>query len=334
MSKPSLSVFIGRFQPLHNGHLSIITEGLKISDRILILIGSATNSRNIKNPFTYQQRSEMIMSWAAENNVADRVITQPLSDNKYDDAAWAASVQDAVSQMAIEDVTLVGHDKDASTYYLQMFPQWKQHLTPSSSNVNATDVRYMLFTYRNRMMVTGVVPEAAMKVIDPFMQSAEFKRLTDEHDMLVKYQKAWAAAPYPPTFVTVDAVVIKSGHILMIERMSAPGEGLLALPGGFLDQREWIVDGALRELREETKLKVPEPVLRRSIKHQQVFDDPSRSLRGRTITHAFLFDLGNGALPRVKGSDDARSAIWVPISELKQEEIFEDHYHIIKAMVR
>jgi len=91
-------------------------------------------------------------------------------------------------------------------------------------------------------------------------------------------------------------------------------------------------DAALRELKEETGIKVPEKVLRGSIVSNRVFDAPDRSQRGRTITHAIHIALEDGEwnLPKVKGSDDAARAKWIPISRLNSEEIFEDHFDIIQ----
>jgi bifunctional NMN adenylyltransferase/nudix hydrolase len=77
-------------------------------------------------------------------------------------------------------------------------------------------------------------------------------------------------------------------------------------------------------------------VLKGSIKSKEVFDHPERSLRGRTITTAFLIQLTEtGELPPVKGGDDAAKAFWVPIAEAmaKRDQFFEDHYHIITTMV-
>jgi bifunctional NMN adenylyltransferase/nudix hydrolase len=119
----------------------------------------------------------------------------------------------------------------------------------------------------------------------------------------------------------------------MIERKARPGKGLLALPGGFVGQDERLVEACLRELREETRLKVPAPVLKGSIRKQRVFDDPNRSSRGRTITHAFYIELEpSSKLPAVKGGDDARHAMWVPLSELRPDMLFEDHFFIIQEM--
>ena len=109
---------------------------------------------------------------------------------------------------------------------------------------------------------------------------------------------------------------------------------MLFRSGGFLDQGERVLDACLRELREETKLKVPTPVLKGSIKRQSVYDDPHRSARGRTVTHAFYIELEpNAELPKVKGGDDAKHARWVPLSELDPQLMFEDHYFIIQDML-
>jgi bifunctional NMN adenylyltransferase/nudix hydrolase len=121
----------------------------------------------------------------------------------------------------------------------------------------------------------------------------------------------------------------------MIKRRSEPGKGLWALPGGFVNAGTdaSVQDAAIRELREETGLKVPVPVLRGSITASKVFDAIDRSARGRTITHAFKFELADGELPKVKGMDDAEKAKWIPFAEIKSEECFEDHYEIISHFV-
>jgi bifunctional NMN adenylyltransferase/nudix hydrolase len=117
----------------------------------------------------------------------------------------------------------------------------------------------------------------------------------------------------------------------MIRRRAEPGKGLLALPGGFLDALtdKSLEDAMIREVREETQLKVPAPVLRGNIVEAKVFDAIERSTRGRTITHAFHIKLPNGELPKVKGGSDATSAKWIPISKINPSECYEDHYEII-----
>jgi len=128
---------------------------------------------------------------------------------------------------------------------------------------------------------------------------------------------------------------VQSGHVLMIKRRSEPGKGLWAFPGGFVNAKtdRSLVDAMIRELREETGLKIPEKVIKGSITKQKTFDAIDRSARGRTITTAFLVQLEGAELPKVKGMDDAEKAKWVPIAEVKREECFEDHFEILQDMV-
>jgi bifunctional NMN adenylyltransferase/nudix hydrolase len=158
-----------------------------------------------------------------------------------------------------------------------------------------------------------------------------FEELVVEWRMLKRYKQAWRAAPYAPTFVTVDAVLQCAGHVLLIRRGKAPGRGLLAVPGGFIEARETAWQSCLRELEEETHLKLLEETMRRSLRSVAVFDHPDRSQRGRTITHAHHFDLGDRERPEVRADDDAASAEWIPIAALAamEDRFFDDHFHML-----
>ena len=54
------ALFIGRFQPLHNGHIKIIQEASKKYSEIIIGIGSSQYGHTIENPFTNDERKIMI----------------------------------------------------------------------------------------------------------------------------------------------------------------------------------------------------------------------------------------------------------------------------------
>ena len=149
--------------------------------------------------------------------------------------------------------------------------------------------------------------------------------------MLRGYRQAWSAAPYPPVFVTVDAVLRCQDHVLLIRRAHAPGKGQLAVPGGFIEQRETVWQSCLRELVEETHCHLPEATMRAALQSVAVFDHPDRSQRGRTITHAHYFDLGDAPFPVVQADDDAMLAQWTHIEALAgmEEAFFEDHFHML-----
>src|SRR3990170_7086653 len=56
----SRALFIGRFQPFHNGHLAMVRKVLENHDELIIGIGSAQYSHTGENPFTAGGRFEMI----------------------------------------------------------------------------------------------------------------------------------------------------------------------------------------------------------------------------------------------------------------------------------
>lgn len=339
------AVFIGRMQPIHKAHLKIIKTALELAETVIISVGSAHRPRTIKNPWTSEERIELIKKaiksefkipngWSDfPDKLTSRIKFIQVRDHMYNDTKWAAETYSkAVLAGATQDkkTVLIGHFKDDSSYYLKMYPQWDLHTTPNFFGLNATDIRNEMFE-QNSIAHEGI-PCGIMGVLSEYIQSENFKTLKQEYAFNKSYKELWAKAPYAPTFVTVDAVVVKSGHVLMVKRKSNPGKGLFALPGGFLDQSERLQAAVIRELKEETKIKVDKPVLERSIIDNHVFDHPQRSTRGRTLTHAFLIDLGLGELPQVKGSDDAEQAFWVPLADIGEfeDKTFEDHIDIIK----
>ena len=91
----------------------------------------------------------------------------------------------------------------------------------------------------------------------------------------------------------------------------------------------------MRELQEETGLHLLPADIARALQGVRVFDHPDRSARGRVITHAHHFDLGQRPLPEVQGSDDARSAQWVPIADLAamEDRFHDDHFHILDSFL-
>jgi bifunctional NMN adenylyltransferase/nudix hydrolase len=347
-------VFIGRFEPFHNGHAAVARYALTRAHKLIFLVGSADTPRTIKNPWTVAERAVMIQS--ALNGSADRLIVHPLRDHLYNESQWIAGVQRTVAEAIKVDsgkadsgkadsgkadarIGLIGKDKDASSYYLKEFPQWDLVDVKHTETLSATELRRYLYeanqldSHGGLMLIRANVPAPVFDMLDAFRKNSPvFKQLVAEHHFIDTYRAAWAEAPYPPTFVTTDAVVVHSGHVLLVRRRAEPGKGLWALPGGFIGQEEGILDACLRELREETRLRIPTPVLKGSIKGAHVFDHPERSLRGRTITHAFHFDFPIGELPDVRGGDDADKARWIAVSEALDmgPQLFEDHLHILE----
>ncbi|MDQ2136952.1 NUDIX domain-containing protein [Alcaligenaceae bacterium B3P038] len=180
--------------------------------------------------------------------------------------------------------------------------------------------------------VAAAVPAPLHVQLTHWMQTPAFAAIAEEWRVLRGYREAWSVAPYPPIFVTVDTVVHCAGRVLLVERGQHPGKGLYAVPGGFLEPSETVFEAAVRELCEETGLTLDMDAVDAIYRGVAVFDRPDRSQRGRTVTHAHYFDLGDGPLPQVEGADDALAAHWTPIADLAghADRFLDDHYLILE----
>lgn len=127
---------------------------------------------------------------------------------------------------------------------------------------------------------------------------------------------------YPRPAVTADCVVMTKEEVpkvLLIQRGADPFKGAWAFPGGFMNMDETTEQCAIRELEEETGLKVTKV-------HQiGAYSKVDRDPRGRTITVAYLAIIDTPE--DVKGQDDAAKAEWFPITDLPK--LAFDHYDIM-----
>ena len=127
---------------------------------------------------------------------------------------------------------------------------------------------------------------------------------------------------YPRPAVTADCVVITKEaepKVLLIQRGADPYKGCWAFPGGFMNMDETTEQCAVRELEEETGLKVS------TVRQIGAYSKVDRDPRGRTITVAYLAIIDKPA--QVTGLDDAAKAEWFPLSALP--ELAFDHADIM-----
>ena len=128
---------------------------------------------------------------------------------------------------------------------------------------------------------------------------------------------------YPRPAVTADCVVITNEplpKVLLIQRGADPFKGAWAFPGGFMNMDETTEECAIRELEEETGLKVA------TVHQIGAYSKVDRDPRGRTITVAYLAIIDSPE--EVKGQDDAANAAWFNLTDLPH--LAFDHYDIIK----
>ena len=135
---------------------------------------------------------------------------------------------------------------------------------------------------------------------------------------------------YPRPAVTADCVVItkeSEPKVLLIQRGADPYKGCWAFPGGFMNMDETTEQCAIRELEEETGLKVD------TIHQIGAYSKVDRDPRGRTITVAYLAIIDKPVV--VIGQDDADKAEWFPLSALPKlafdhDEIMRDAINLLR----
>lgn len=346
------AVIIGRFVPVHNYHIDTLFVPAIRYKKLLVLIGSATGPRTHKNPFTFEERKDLIQLHLREKGLKGDIHFFPLKDYPYSDDRWVLQVQKIVNENAINQVHLFGSDKDSSSYYLRLFPTWTLHLQNIKAPVGATEIREAYYNDRLESVKHLISYNTAM-FLDSCRRSRVHQPIRDEY-FYAKNKTAILAfknedgtyreAEYDPIAYCVDNVVSWRGQVLLIERKGPAGKGLLALPGGHLNKNEWIVDGALRELKEETSIYFYDSknalkklyLDKNWIKKEKVFDNPERSLFGRKITTAFHWVIPDQYGVHTKAGDDASKANWFTfydVLEKMDNRIFEDHQSIIAHMI-
>jgi 8-oxo-dGTP diphosphatase len=130
---------------------------------------------------------------------------------------------------------------------------------------------------------------------------------------------------YPRPMLTTDVVVLagaaETPRVLLIQRGNSPFAGSWALPGGFVEEGEQVVQAVSRELAEETGLRIDAS----SLELLGVYDTPGRDPRGWTVSVVYLARVPGESM--VAGADDASDARWFSVEELP--ELAFDHELIL-----
>lgn len=342
-----VGVLIGRFQGYHKYHHKHIQKAASENDIVLVLIGSSNARRSIKNPFTFAEREAMIrenimMDCAIDHN---KIVLLPSYDIPYDDASWANSIVDLVDSYMRESmehflVSIYGSEKDQSSFYLKMFPEWELRIDNDiDMEFGSTNFRESWFKAKQTVNFVEqlVTNDTLLWLYNNWIYNSDIQ---GEWDYYEKEKVTFGNYPYPETltFSCADAVVRCHNKVLMIRRKNNPGKGCLALPGGFKNRNETFLDAALRELAEETGLDIRRDH-NKFLVSTRLFDSPYRSLGIPRSTLAVYFDMSRhfnkGEYPAIQASDDAASVEWVSIDGLfLSTEVYDDHAAIIQTIMK
>lgn len=344
MRKTKVGVVIMRAQGYHDQHHNHILRAAAENDTVVIVFGSINARVSMKNPFSFEQRVRML----ASNTLADeRLNGKNLKAigvrNHPDNFAWRDSVVEGVHKIAGDDidVTLYGSDKDSSTFYLALFPQWKHSLTEVAVKVDATEIRELYFKGHQTVHYLRDHPRVSKHTLAAMMEFRFNASLQDEYDYYKAEGEKFAAYPYRDSLnvACADAVIKVGSKVLMIRRGKVPGLRCPALPGGHKHEFETFLEACMRELNEEAHINVSKQDLMDHWVGDLMFDEPNRSEGPLTrMTRAFLFDLTDmfeeGQYPEVYADDDAMETLWVEIEELfTMDNVYDDHAKIVWELV-
>jgi bifunctional NMN adenylyltransferase/nudix hydrolase len=351
-AKPKLGVMIGRFSFIHRQHERTLQIMAAENDYILVMIGSANRCVSKKNPHEFAVRAEIMSKLLRRLKPDGQFRIVSLNDTLYNEERWKMRVYGAGEQYAQrcgihpERITLYGTDKDESTYYLNSFPQWKTKDVGRVEDIDATRLRELWF--RHSQTVPG-----GLRLQDHLVPEM-FDYLKDGHKFNEALQKDWYYLtvtepdkfkdyPYPEALNVMcgDAIVECAGHILTVTRSGDLGYGQVALPGGHKNKNETAFNAALRELFEETNLRVPEQTIRNCVQQTYLFDHPGRTLSSvpkSTLGVYVKIEPRDGKFPRANGGDDAAHPTlpnggirWIPKFDIISGKVkmWDDHNDIV-----
>jgi len=354
VTKPKMGVMIGRFSFIHRQHERTLQIMAAENDFILVQIGSANRCESKKNPHRYAIRA-MIMTEVLKRlkpNGQFRVVA--LNDTLYNEDRWKTRVyahgEQYAEQVGVhpERITLYGTDKDESTYYMNSFPQWKVKALDKVEDIDATRLREIWFKAaqtvsngQNQSLKNYLVPEMYeyLRNVHKFNKPLQ----NDWHYLTVKEPEKYKDYPYPDSLNVMcgDAVVECAGHILTVTRSGELGYGQIALPGGHKNKNETAFNAAIRELFEETNLRVPDQTVLNCVRQTKLFDHPGRTLSSvpkSTLGVHIKIELWKGEFPRAKGGDDAAHPTlpnggirWIPKYDIisGRVQMWDDHNDIV-----
>ncbi|WP_407307919.1 nicotinate-nicotinamide nucleotide adenylyltransferase [Acinetobacter sp.] len=172
-------VFIGRFQPFHLAHMQTIKIALKQSQNVILALGSAQNERNIKNPFSVAEREQMILSnFSSEDQKRIRFVHVI---DVYNDEKWQKLVKSLVAEVVEPKakVGLIGHFKDESSYYLQLFPEWE--MVELESLVGAISATPLREAYYRGEIIESALPLGTSEFLKKFQNTSTYQQLQHKY---------------------------------------------------------------------------------------------------------------------------------------------------------
>lgn len=290
----NIGVIVARFQvpELHEGHRHVLQRAIAENDRVLVVLGESAAMNTRENPLPFAVRSVMVEQYAYRTGakIDIRVIM-----NHPSNKVWSEHL-DAIIQCSVEEKDLVrlygGRDSFLKVY-------------------------------------SGVYLPTVVEEI-PHVSGQQMRRGCTEPGDSIAFRRGMIHAAnirYPAVHTTVDIAIFKEDtHILLARK---PGETKMRFPGGFADPASPSFEmDAMRELNEECGSNLDCGGAKR-LKYagSKIVDDYRyRSEVDKVKTMLFV---GNYWFGNVKAGDDVEWADWIPLADLKPENMVDEHKELL-----
>lgn len=179
MKKYKLGMYLGRFQPFHNGHKSIVDKMLEECEKVLIVIGSSDKKGTVKNPFPAWERCIMIDSVYPQDRIVS-IVCIPDRNTIANDSAWGDYVMSYLNSYGYyPDAIYQGHEVERNTWYANYPDIDIVNVSRIDLPISATLIRAAMIEGREDYIEANCPPAIAA-----YIQSSIYWR-RDFHDELV-----------------------------------------------------------------------------------------------------------------------------------------------------
>lgn len=325
-----LGIVIGRFQPVHWGHLDLIDKARKDNDSTLVILGSVNRLPDFKNPLTPDERQGLLekLLYAGDDCVIQRQNDRPTDDE------W---VQDIVARVNnIEEdptqVTLYCAKKDEEFYRSNFIYNVE---TVDTRSISATDVRHAWY-HKSLWTVEDDVPQATLDLLNEF-PDFEIYRKEWETGREMAFKKKEGHPFGNPLEPVSFAVIVQDNKILTGFRGGDRGYGTPGLPGGYVENTESTLQACMRETKEEMGIDLEMLIITgQAVCMAQAVEENLDDIGTRTIGINYLFVIKPEVdLEITVDGEETLDYQWIPLRDILEEKtlLFYNHNLVTQRLL-